>query len=337
MFKRELEVPSVDFFQREIPLPNHLKELRAKRIAQICRILSGQDRRLLVIVGPCSAHEEKCVLAFVERLGSLYEKVKDKLLLIPRVYTNKPRSRGVGYKGMFFQPDPDQREDLPRGIRMCRNLLLSVMDASGLAPADEMQPGENFEYTADLIAYTVIGARTSENPQQRMLASGLEIPVGIKNPMSGSVPALLHSLRAVQSPQTFLFRNWQVSTEGNPFAHAILRGRVDFLGRDFPNYRGHTLSLLSEGLAQSSISNPAIIIDANHSNSGKRYREQPRIIEEVLRKRGHSDYRFLKGFMIESFLEEGNQQSNEVFGKSITDPCLSWPDTERLILHLAEM
>lgn len=338
MYIREMELPSAEVLKAEIPLPPPLKKIRNERIKLIEGVLSGREEKLLVIVGPCSAHEPKSVLDYAKQLGKLNEQVKDKLVLVPRIYTNKPRTKGVGYKGMFFQPDLNKSEDILSGIRAVRELHRQVMEVSGLGTADEMLIPESFEYMSDLIAYTVIGARTSESPQHRMTASGLDLPVGVKNPMSGSIPALLNSVYAVQSAQTFLYGKWQTHTSGNGYAHAILRGRVDYFGKDHPNYSVETVQqVLEEYQKNQALKNPAVIIDANHSNSGKRHKEQIRIVGEVLKSFSDKDFRsIVKGFMIESFLEEGNQTGSAVYGKSITDPCLGWSDTERLILDIAE-
>ena len=276
----------------------------------------------------------------MSRLGKLNEKVKEKLVLIPRIYTAKPRTKGVGYKGMFSQPDPEHKENTLKGIRTIRNLLLSAIEESGLSAADEMLYPENYAYVEDLISYVAIGARSSENQMHRLVASGVELPVGIKNPMSGSIPVLINSIYAAQSPQVFKYHNWQVGTTGNPYAHAVLRGRVDNYGNDIPNYHYETVMQVLESYAETEggLKNPAIIIDANHSNSGKRHRQQIRIVEEVLQNRLYDrDFKqIVKGFMIESFLVEGCQEHDVVFGQSITDPCLGWEDTERLIFDIAE-
>ena len=277
-------------------------------------------------------------MEYVERLGKLNEKVKDKLVLVPRIYTNKPRTRGVGYKGMFSQPDPTKSEDILRGIYAIRDLNIKAIEASGLAAADEMLYPENIYYVEDLLSYIAVGARSSENQMHRLVASGVEVSVGVKNPMSGSVMVMLNSIFAAQSGQVFKLNGWQVKTGGNPLAHAILRGAVDGYGNDIPNFHYETVMQVLEGYEKSGIKNPAIIIDANHSNSGKKFKQQIRICEEVMQNRNYdNDFKsIVKGFMIESFLEEGNQKEDTVFGKSITDACLGWCDTERLILDIAE-
>ena len=338
MFKREIEIPSPEAMREESPLSASLEKGRKERIALIKRVLSGEEDKFLVIVGPCSAHAEAPVLEYVKRLGNLQERVQEKLVLIPRIFTDKPRTKGVGYKGMFSQPDLKAHEDILRGIRAVRRLHLRAIEESGLYAASEMTPGHS-EYIEDLTAYAVVGARTSEDPLHRMTASGLSVAVGIKNPMSGSIPALVNSVYAAQHPQTFLYRGWQVTTEGNPYAHTVLRGRVDAEGKDFANFDLSTVKkILEEYDDRAELRHPAAVIDTNHSNSGKRYKEQIRISEEVLKNRDKDEaYRKLvKGLMIESFLEEGCQSCDEIYGKSITDPCLGWADTERLILTIAE-
>ncbi len=340
MFIRKQQIPTPEEIRDSRPLPKELAKVKAERDRLATDVITGKSQKLLVIVGPCSAHEAAPVLEYVSRLGKLAEKVKDKLVLIPRIYTNKPRTRGVGYKGMFSQPDPENKEDIVKGIHAIRDLHVRAIGESGLSAADEMLYPENYAYVEDLITYNTVGARSSENQMHRLVASGIGLPVGIKNPMSGSIPVLLNSIFAAQSPQVFKFQNWQVETDGNPYAHAILRGRVDNYGNDIPNYHYETVMQVLEGYeAQGSgLHNPAVVIDANHSNSGKRHRQQIRIVEEVMQNRKYNpDFkRAVKGFMIESFLVEGCQPHDVVFGQSITDPCLGWEDTERLILDVAE-
>lgn len=338
MFEVQRKIPTPEEIKRELPLPDSLKAVKAERDALCMDVIEGKSDKFLVVVGPCSAHESAPVLEYVRRLGELNEKVGDRLVLIPRIYTNKPRSRGVGYKGMFSQPDPERRENILEGIRAIRKLHADAIALSGLSAADEMLYPENYAYVDDLVTYNTIGARSCENQLHRLVASGIGLPVGIKNPMGGSIPALLNSIYAAQSAQVFKYHDFQVATDGNRYAHAILRGRVDNNGRDIPNYHYETVMRLAEGYAARGLKNPAVVIDANHSNSGKRFKRQPRIVEEVLdNRRDDADFcRIVKGVMIESFLEEGNQEHDEVFGRSITDPCLGWADTERLILSIAE-
>lgn len=338
MFEKQIQIPDSQEIKKSLPLSGELAQIKKSRDKAISDVISGESDKLIIIVGPCSAHAEKPVLEYVEKLGKLNEKVKDKLVLVPRIYTNKPRTKGVGYKGMFSQPDPSKSEDILKGILTIRDLNIKAIGVSGLAAADEMLYPANYEYVDDLLSYVAVGARSSENQLHRLTASGMDVPVGIKNPMSGSIMVLLNSIYAAQSNQVFMLNGWQVKTPGNPKAHAILRGGVDAYGNDIPNFHYETVMQVIEGYAKSGLKNPAIIIDANHSNSGKKFKQQIRICEEVMNNRLYdADFkRNVKGFMIESFLEEGNQSEDKVYGKSITDPCLGWCDTERLILDLAD-
>ena len=338
MFERQIKIPEPDDILNKVPLPLELKKIKAERDRLVSAVISGKSDKMLIIVGPCSAHEVKPVIEYVEKLGKLNEQVKDKLVLVPRIYTNKPRTRGVGYKGMFSQPDPHKSEDILRGIYAIRELNIKVIEASGLTAADEMLYPTNINYVNDLLSYIAVGARSSENQLHRLVASGIEVPVGIKNPMSGSILTMLNSIYAAQSGQTFKLNGWQVKTGGNPLTHGILRGAVDSYGNDIPNYHFETVMQVAEGYAKSGLQNPALIIDANHSNSNKKFKQQIRICEEVMQNRLYdADFkRIVKGLMIESFLVEGNQTDDIVYGKSITDPCLGWKDTERLILDIAE-
>ncbi len=340
MFVKRQHIPSPEEIKAEQPIPKELARIKAERDRLAAEVITGKTEKFLVIIGPCSAHESAPVLEYVSRLGKLQERVKEKLVLIPRIYTNKPRTKGVGYKGMFSQPDPENKEDILRGIRTIRNLHLRAIESSGLSAADEMLYPENFSYLEDLLTYHAVGARSSENQLHRLVASGVDAPVGIKNPMSGSIPVLMNSIFAAQSPQVFKYHDWQVETGGNPLAHAVLRGRVDNYGNDIPNYHYETVMQVLESYEKSggSLKNPAVVIDTNHSNSGKQYKQQIRIVKEVLQNRIHDgDFaRIVKGFMIESFLVEGCQKHDVVFGQSITDPCLGWEDTERLVLDIAE-
>ncbi len=340
MFQRQIEIPTFEEIRAEQPVSKELAAIKRERDELAKAVITGESDRLILLIGPCSAHESAPVLEYVKRLGKLNEKVKDKLVLIPRIYTAKPRTRGVGYKGMFTQPDPEHKEDTLKGIRTIRSLLLNVIEESGLSAADEMLYPENYAYVEDLLTYVAVGARSSENQMHRLVSSGIELPVGVKNSTGGSIPVLLNSIFAAQSPQVFKYHNWQVATEGNPYAHAVLRGMVDQYGNDIPNYHYETVMQVVEGYhkTEGGLKNPAVIIDANHSNSGKRFRQQIRIVEEVLQNRSYdSDFKkIVKGFMIESFLVEGCQKHDIVFGQSITDPCLGWEDTERLVCDIAE-
>ncbi len=338
MFDKQKKIPEPEEIIEKVPLPEPLKKIKAERDKLVSEVISGESKKMLMIVGPCSAHEAKPVLEYVERLGKLNEKVKEKLVLVPRIYTNKPRTRGVGYKGMFSQPDPTKSEDILKGIYAIRNLNVKAIEISGLTAADEMLYPANINYVNDLISYNAVGARSCENQLHRLVASGIDVPVGIKNPMSGSVRVMLNSIYAAQSAQVFKLNGWQVETDGNPLAHAILRGAVDGYGNDLSNYHYENVMQTSELYLKSGLKFPALIIDANHSNSRKNFRQQIRICEEVMQNRSYDEdfKKIVKGFMIESFLEEGNQTEDVVYGKSITDPCLGWADTERLILDIAE-
>ncbi len=339
MFNREEKIPEAEEILAEYPLPADLKKIKAERDALASAVIRGETDKLLLIVGPCSAHESKPVLDYVERLGRLNERVKERLVLVPRIYTNKPRTKGVGYKGMFTQPDPKSKEDILKGILTIRKLNIDAIAASGLSAADEMLYPENYAYLEDLLTYVAVGARSSENQMHRLVSSGIDLPVGIKNPMSGSVPVLINSIYAAQSGgQVFKYQGWQVRTTGNKLAHAVLRGAVDGYGNDIPNFHYETVMKVIESYSKTGLENPAIIIDTNHSNSGKQYKQQIRIVEEVLNNRLYDkDFKkYVKGFMIESFIEEGCQKEDVVYGRSITDPCLGWADTERLILDIAD-
>lgn len=338
MFEKQIKIPEPEELVAQIPLPASLKSVKKERDRLVADVISGKSDKLLILVGPCSAHEQKPVLDYVERLGKLNEKVKDRLVLVPRIYTNKPRTKGVGYKGMFSQPDPSKSEDILKGIHAIRELNIKAIEVSGLSAADEMLYPANIHYVEDLLSYIAVGARSCENQLHRLVSSGIDVSVGIKNPMSGSTLVLLNSVYAAQSGQVFKLNGWQVKTNGNPLAHAILRGAVDSYGRDIPNFHYETVMQVAEGYAKSDLANPAIIIDANHSNSGKKFKQQIRICEEVMQNRIYDkDFKnIVKGFMIESFIAEGNQPEDKVYGKSITDPCLGWEDTEKLIYDIAE-
>ncbi len=338
MFQRKIKIPEPEEIKAVKPMPTALAKIKAERDKLIKDVITGETDKLIMIVGPCSAHAQAPVLEYVERLGKLNERVKDKLVLVPRIYTNKPRTKGVGYKGMFSQPDPTKAEDIVHGIYAIRELNIKAIEASGLSAADEMLYPTNFEYCDDCLSYVAVGARSCENQLHRLVASGIDVPVGIKNPMSGSTLVMLNSIYAAQSAQTFKLNGWQVDTSGNPLSHGILRGAVDSYGNDIPNYHYETVMKVAEGYAKSDLRYPALIIDCNHSNSGKVFSQQVRISEEVMQNRACSkDFKkIVKGFMIESFLEEGCQKDDIVFGKSITDPCLGWKETEQLILKVAE-
>ena len=334
------QLPGPEELKGEYPLPLKLRVIKEERDREIRQVFQGESDKFLVMVGPCSADREDAVLEYVSRLAKVQEQVKDRLVLIPRVYTNKPRTTGAGYKGMLHQPSPDKAPDLLGGIIAIRRLHLRVMEESGLTAADEMLYPENRSYLDDVLSYEAVGARSVENQQHRLTASGMDIPVGMKNPTSGDLSVMLNSIQAAQSGHTFLYRGWDVTTTGNPLAHAILRGGVDKYGTCVPNYHYEDLMRLWELYQKRDLQFPAAVVDANHSNSDKKFKEQPRIISEVLHSRRHSEdlKRLVKGVMIESYLEEGCQpiEGERVYGKSITDPCLGWEDTQRLILEMAE-
>ncbi|SEA04469.1 3-deoxy-D-arabinoheptulosonate-7-phosphate synthase [Lachnospiraceae bacterium NK3A20] len=337
-FKRKLPIPKA--LKEQFPLPQEVKDIKEKRDRQIEDIFTGRDNRFLLIIGPCSADREDAVLDYMQRLVKVQEKVKDKIFIIPRVYTNKPRTKGVGYKGMLHQPDPEKGEDLLEGLIAIRQMHTDVVKETGFTCAEEMLYPENHRYLSDLLSYVAIGARSVEDQQHRMVASGIGIPAGMKNPTSGDISVMMNSIIAAQSPQTFLYRGWEVSTTGNPMAHAILRGYVDRFGRSHPNYHYEDLMDLKEQYDKLELRNPACIVDCNHNNSGKQFLEQIRIAKDVMHSMHVSGEirRLVKGLMIESYLEDGCQKIGEgVYGKSITDPCLGWEKTERLILDLAEL
>ena len=338
MLEKQNFIPEPEEFINETPMTAALKEIKKARDEEVRQVIAGKSEKMLIVVGPCSAHEPAPTLEYISRLGKLNEKVKDKLVIVPRIYTNKPRTKGVGYKGMFLQPDPEGTADIVRGIRSIRQLHLAAMNESGLTAADEMLYPENTAYVEDLLSYHAVGARSVEDQLHRQVASGIAAPVGMKNPMSGNILAMMNSIFAAQSPQVFKYRNYQVSSDGNPYAHAILRGGVDGSGADIPNFHYETVMQVAEMYAGGKLQNPAVVIDCNHSNSGKQFRQQIRIAEEVMQNRRFDKEfkKLVKGFMIESFLVEGSQKHDEVFGKSITDPCLGWEDTERLLCDLAE-
>ena len=336
-FIRKLPVPKE--LKAQFQLPEKLVAVKAARDAEIQKVFTGESSKKLLIIGPCSADREDAVLDYTSRLAKVQEKVADKLILIPRIYTNKPRTTGEGYKGMVHQPDPEKKDDMLQGLIALRELHTRAIEQTGLTCADEMLYPENHRYLSDLLSYVAVGARSVENQQHRLTASGLDIPVGMKNPTGGDLSVMMNSMVAAQASHMFLYRGWEVKTKGNPLAHAILRGAVDPLGRTLPNYHYEDLMTLCELYAKKSLQNPAVIVDSNHSNSGKKYLEQVRICNEVLHSCRHSADidRLVKGFMVESYIEDGSQKIGEgVYGKSITDPCLGWEKSERLIYEIAD-
>ena len=336
-FIRKLPVP--EEIKKQFPPSEKVKEIKRQRDKEIAEVFTGKSDRFILIIGPCSADKPEPVLDYIGRLAKLNDRVKDKLLIIPRIYTNKPRTTGEGYKGMIHQPDPKRDEDMLEGLIKVRKLHLDAVIQTGFTCADEMLYPENDRYLSDLLGYVAVGARSVEDQQHRLTASGLDIPVGMKNPTSGTLSVMLNSIKAAQSAHTFIYRGWEVTTSGNPLAHAILRGAVNKHDQTLPNYHYEDLSLLYELYCEKGLKNPAVIVDANHSNSGKKYLEQIRIAKEVLHARRHSGdiCRMVKGLMIESYIEDGNQGvDGTVYGKSITDPCLGWEKTEQLILGIAD-
>ena len=336
-FKR---LPDPEVLKKEYPMTPELIRLKEERDREIRDVFTGASDKFLVIIGPCSADREDAVCDYVERLSKINEKVKDKLIIIPRIYTNKPRTTGEGYKGMLHQPDPNKEPDLYAGIASIRKMHINAINVGGMTCADEMLYPENRSYLDDVLSYEAIGARSVENQQHRLTASGMDIPIGMKNPTSGDFGVMLNSVIAAQSSHEFIYRGYSVTTDGNDLAHVILRGGVNKYGICIPNYHYEDLERLYEQYVATGLKNPAAIIDANHSNSNKQYKQQLRITSEVLHSRRYNDdfKKLVKGVMIESYIEEGNQKisDNMVYGKSITDPCIGWADTEKLLYKIAD-
>ncbi|MCI8518340.1 MAG: 3-deoxy-7-phosphoheptulonate synthase [Hungatella sp.] len=332
-------LPSPAEIREQFPLPSGLAALKEQRDQEIRQVLTGKSDKFLVIIGPCSADNEEAMLDYARRLVPVQEKVKDRLILIPRVYTNKPRTTGEGYKGLLHQPDPEKKPNMYEGLIAIRRMHMHVVEETGLTTADEMLYPENLRYLDDLMSYIAVGARSVENQQHRLVASGCDVPVGMKNPTSGDLSVMLNSVVAAQGSHEFIFRGFEVKTPGNPLTHTILRGAVNKHGQNLPNYHYEDLILLHQLYHERDLKNPACIVDANHSNSGKQYSEQIRIVKEVLHSRRHSSEirDMVKGVMIESYLEPGSQKIGEhCYGKSITDPCLGWEDSQRLIFEIAQ-
>lgn len=336
-FVKKLPTPSE--IKEQYPVPEKLVALKEERDQEIRDVLTGKSNKFLVIIGPCSADNEDAVCDYVSRLAKVNEKVKDKLILIPRIYTNKPRTTGEGYKGIVHQPDPEKKPDLLAGLIAMRKMQIHAMDVSGLTAADEMLYPENWRYVSDILSYVAIGARSVEDQQHRMTVSGFDVPAGMKNPTSGDLTVMLNSVYAAQHPHTFIYRGWEVNTTGNDLAHTVLRGATSKHGQNLANYHYEDLNLLLQLYNERDLKNPATIIDSNHSNSSKQYKQQIRIIKEVMHSRKLSPdiHNLVKGVMIESYLVEGSQKVGEgVYGKSITDPCLGFEDSEQLIYDIAE-
>ncbi len=336
-FMKKLPTPAQ--IRETYPVSEYITRVKAERDEMIRKVFTGESDKFLVIIGPCSADNEDAVCDYVNRLAKVQDEVKDKLILIPRIYTNKPRTTGEGYKGMVHQPDPEKKPDMLAGILAIRKMHMRAVEESGLTAADEMLYPENWRYLSDILSYVAIGARSVENQQHRLTVSGMEIPAGMKNPTSGDLSVMLNSVIAAQHGHDFIFRGWEVQTDGNPFAHCILRGAVDKYGQTVPNYHYEDLIRLVHMYQEKNLKNPACIVDANHSNSGKQYMEQIRIVKEVMHSRTHSAEvaNLVKGVMIESYIEAGSQKIGEhIYGKSITDPCLDWENSRQLIYTIAE-
>ncbi len=337
-FLRKLPIPRE--VKEQFPLSDKVKKIKEERDQIIKNIFAGKDNRLLLIIGPCSADNEDAVLDYISRLRKVQDKVIDKVYIIPRIYTNKPRTTGAGYKGMLHQPNPEEKTDMLKGIIAIRQMHTRAIEETGFTCADEMLYPENHRYLSDLLSYVAVGARSVENQQHRLTASGLGLPTGMKNPTGGDLTVMMNSIIAGQSGHTFLYRGWEVQTKGNPYTHAILRGYVDKFGRNMPNYHYEDLQNVFELYAERDLANPAVIVDTNHSNSGKKFEEQIRISKDVLHSCKVSDdiRKLVKGLMIESYIEDGCQKVGEhCYGKSITDPCLGWEKSEKLIYDLAEL
>ena len=338
-------------FHRKLPIPMEVKGMypmseaatlsRERQLAELEDIFTGKSKRLLLVIGPCSADSEEPVLEYISRLRRVQDKVADKIMIVPRIYTGKPRTTGEGYKGMLHQPISNGKPDMLEGLIAIRRLFIKALEDFGFIAADEMLYPENHRYLSDVIGYVAVGARSTEDQHHRLTASGIDVPVGFKNPTSGDISVMMNSIKAAQGAHTFLYRGWEVESRGNPLAHSILRGYVDKFGKPHANYHYEDLEMLCAAYDAAGLKNPAVIVDTNHSNSGKKYFEQPRIAKDVLHScHCSSDIASLvKGFMIESYIEDGAQtiSDHEVFGKSITDPCLGWEGTERLIYDLAEL
>ncbi len=338
-FEFIVKLPTPDAIRAEFPLPDSLIKLKQERDKEICQIITGESNKFLVIIGPCSADNEDAVCDYISRLARVNERVRDRLILVPRIYTNKPRTTGEGYKGFVHQPDPEKKPDFLAGLIAMRKMHIRAIEESGLTAADEMLYPENWRYVSDILSYVAIGARSVEDQQHRLTVSGFDVPAGMKNPTSGDFSVMLNSVYAAQQRHTFVYRGWEVSTTGNPLAHTVLRGAVNKHGQSLPNYHYEDLNLLLDLYNERELANPACIIDANHNNSNKQFKQQIRIVKEVLHSRKlNPDIRSLvKGVMIESYIEEGCQKIGQgIYGKSITDACLGWEDSERLIYDIAD-
>ena len=333
------KLPTPDEIRKEFPLPQELVKIKEERDAEIADVITGKSNKFLVIIGPCSADNEDSVCDYINRLTKVNEKVKDKLILIPRIYTNKPRTTGEGYKGIVHQPDPEKKPDFLAGLIAMRKMHIRAIQESGLTSADEMLYPENWRYLSDILSYVAIGARSVEDQQHRLTVSGFDVPAGMKNPTSGDLAVMLNSVYAAQHPHSFIYRGWEVNTTGNELTHTVLRGATNKHGNSIPNYHYEDLNLLLEMYGTMDLKNPACVIDANHSNSGKQFEQQVRIVKEVMhsRKLNKEIHSLVKGVMVESYIVEGCQKvGGGIYGKSITDPCLGWEDSEKLIYDIAE-
>jgi 3-deoxy-7-phosphoheptulonate synthase len=334
------EIPQPKELLASMALPSELAGVKKKRDQDIRGVFTGETGKFVLIIGPCSAHDEDAVCDYISRLAKIQDEVRDAVLLIPRIYTNKPRTTGIGYKGMAHQPKLQEEPNIVEGLKAIRKMHLRALKESHLPAADEMLYPGNYPYLEDVLSYVAVGARSVENQAHRLTCSGLDIPVGMKNPTSGDLEVTLNSIQAAQAPHVFSYNRWEVNTPGNPLTHAVLRGAVDYHGIAVPNYHYEDLVLFAEAYTKRGLANPAVLVDTNHANSNKQFREQPRIAKEVMRSRRHSVLlkSVIKGFMIESFIEEGAQKVTDAqYGKSVTDPCLGWPDSERLIRDIADL
>jgi 3-deoxy-7-phosphoheptulonate synthase len=339
-FEYVQEIPAPQDILAAMPLSPELAEIKKKRDLDIKAAFTRENNKFILIIGPCSAHDEEAVCDYITRLAKVQAEVKDKIIIIPRIYTNKPRTTGIGYKGMAHQPKLQEKPNIVEGIKAIRKMHVRALGESHLPAADEMLYPGNYPYLEDVLSYVAVGARSVENQAHRLTCSGLDIPVGMKNPTSGDMEVTLNSIQAAQAPHVFSYNRWEVKTSGNPLTHAVLRGAVDHHGLAVPNYHYEDLKTFAESYQKRGLVNPAIIVDTNHANSDKKFAEQPRIAMEVMQSRRHSSLLkdMIRGFMIESFIEEGAQKVTEnVYGKSITDPCLGWKDSEKLIRDLAGM
>ena len=333
------QLPTTEEVKKQYPLSKELRERKAKRDAEIKSIFRGESKKFLLVIGPCSADHEDPVLEYCQRLKEVAKDVEDRIFIVPRIYTNKPRTTGEGYKGMLHQPDPEKRSNLTEGILAIRRMHIRVLEECGFSTADEMLYPDNHNYLDDVLSYVAVGARSVENQQHRMVASGVDIPVGMKNPTSGDLGVMLNSIYAGQHGHNFIYRGWEVETAGNPYSHAIMRGSQSKHGQMIPNYHYEDLKLLHSLYEKKELLNPVVVVDTNHCNSGKKYKEQLRIAQEIMHFRKYSEELayFVKGLMVESYLEEGSAKVEEhILGKSITDPCIGWEDTLRLISTVYE-